>query len=334
MLVLYLQQSRQVGGVAVHAVKAFDDDQHMAKILALLVQQMFEMVVIVVAEFNDLGVRAVGAGDDAVMRQFVDENSVALAHQPGDRRDIGEIAGDQRQRALEAQELGDLRLERLVRAALAANQPRGQRADAEIVEFALGLGDDARVIGESEIVVIGEADEMLAGFFQIGLQFVDLREEGIGKFEQRVAGETEPPRRIVREASVLRHLNIPPESRGARGSGAPREKGAGHQAPPEERSGSLTFFLARAPVRGKAWECAPMRENARQNRHKIALRPCGLAARRLYSAHPSGMSRCEAPACPKSWREQCGAIAQLGERFNGIEEVVGSIPSGSTNAII
>ena len=28
-----------------------------------------------------------------------------------------------------------------------------------------------------------------------------------------------------------------------------------------------------------------------------------------------------------------GAIAQLGERFNGIEEVVGSIPSGSTNQI-
>jgi hypothetical protein len=28
-----------------------------------------------------------------------------------------------------------------------------------------------------------------------------------------------------------------------------------------------------------------------------------------------------------------GAIAQLGERFNGIEEVVGSIPSGSTTDI-
>jgi hypothetical protein len=28
---------------------------------------------------------------------------------------------------------------------------------------------------------------------------------------------------------------------------------------------------------------------------------------------------------------EIGAIAQLGERFNGIEEVVGSIPSGSTN---
>ena len=26
----------------------------------------------------------------------------------------------------------------------------------------------------------------------------------------------------------------------------------------------------------------------------------------------------------------CGAVAQLGERYNGIVEVVGSIPSGST----
>ena len=33
---------------------------------------------------------------------------------------------------------------------------------------------------------------------------------------------------------------------------------------------------------------------------------------------------------PKSAVETVGVIAQLGERFNGIEEVVGSIPSGST----
>ena len=34
---------------------------------------------------------------------------------------------------------------------------------------------------------------------------------------------------------------------------------------------------------------------------------------------------------PEDDGEKRGAIAQLGERFNGIEEVVGSIPSGSTN---
>src|SRR5208283_1467996 len=222
-------------------------------------------------------------------------------------------------------------------AAFAADQPRSQRANPEIVEFALGLLDDARVIREAEIVVVSEADEMLARFLEIGLQFVDLREEGVGKFEQRVAGETEPPRRIVREASVLRHLNIPPESRDARGAGAPPKKSARRPAPPEERSRPLHLSSpARqcAKMRGKARECAPMRENARRNRHKITLRPCGLATHRLYTGHPSGTSRCEAPACPKSRREQCGAIAQLGERFNGIEEVVGSIPSGSTKLLL
>jgi hypothetical protein len=33
---------------------------------------------------------------------------------------------------------------------------------------------------------------------------------------------------------------------------------------------------------------------------------------------------------PSPGFKKSGAIAQLGERFNGIEEVVGSIPSGST----
>ena len=35
-------------------------------------------------------------------------------------------------------------------------------------------------------------------------------------------------------------------------------------------------------------------------------------------------------ARPSRSRDKRGAIAQLGERFNGIEEVVGSIPYGST----
>lgn len=35
---------------------------------------------------------------------------------------------------------------------------------------------------------------------------------------------------------------------------------------------------------------------------------------------------------PKARTLENGAIAQLGERFNGIEEVVGSIPSGSTKS--
>ena len=48
--------------------------------------------------------------------------------------------------------------------------------------------------------------------------------------------------------------------------------------------------------------------------------------RRGSSRTPRQISR----RVPKSAVETVGVIAQLGERFNGIEEVVGSIPSGST----
>ena len=48
--------------------------------------------------------------------------------------------------------------------------------------------------------------------------------------------------------------------------------------------------------------------------------------RRGSSRTPRQMNR----RVPKSAVETVGVIAQLGERFNGIEEVVGSIPSGST----
>jgi hypothetical protein len=36
------------------------------------------------------------------------------------------------------------------------------------------------------------------------------------------------------------------------------------------------------------------------------------------------------PRCRRETKNKFGAIAQLGERYNGIVEVVGSIPSGST----
>jgi hypothetical protein len=56
----------------------------------------------------------------------------------------------------------------------------------------------------------------------------------------------------------------------------------------------------------------------------------GLSRRRLAAIHPPTPRR-HAVGLPNDLKgRQNGAIAQLGERFNGIEEVVGSIPSGST----
>ena len=55
----------------------------------------------------------------------------------------------------------------------------------------------------------------------------------------------------------------------------------------------------------------------------------GLAARFRLN-YTAGVGHVVDPALPQEADRKNGAIAQLGERFNGIEEVVGSIPSGST----
>jgi hypothetical protein len=55
----------------------------------------------------------------------------------------------------------------------------------------------------------------------------------------------------------------------------------------------------------------------------------GAASLRLYPSPSEGALR---PNRSRDRFLENGAIAQLGERFNGIEEVVGSIPSGSTKS--
>ena len=47
----------------------------------------------------------------------------------------------------------------------------------------------------------------------------------------------------------------------------------------------------------------------------------------------SRVIRSSIPNHGKSSLVQCGVVAQLGERENGILEAVGSIPSGSTNVL-
>jgi hypothetical protein len=69
-------------------------------------------------------------------------------------------------------------------------------------------------------------------------------------------------------------------------------------------------------------ESLPERLVLRQACGYIAASTSGSAVARTDEDRPKRFSL----LCAKD----DGAIAQLGERFNGIEEVVGSIPSGST----
>jgi hypothetical protein len=52
-----------------------------------------------------------------------------------------------------------------------------------------------------------------------------------------------------------------------------------------------------------------------------------------YSARPFGWLACSRKLPTATQSIEYGAIAQLGERLHGMQEVDGSIPSGSTNKI-
>ena len=74
---------------------------------------------------------------------------------------------------------------------------------------------------------------------------------------------------------------------------------------------------------------AKLHPTKKAERQRNIFAPRHLPPRRIAAIEPHRASG--VPSGPKPEGEIIfGAIAQLGERFNGIEEVVGSIPSGST----
>jgi len=90
------------------------------------------------------------------------------------------------------------------------------------------------MIREAKIIVIGEADEVLARCLQLVLELVDLREEWIGEFEQGIARKAEPARGIVREASVFCHLVHRPWDIGAHWRRQARDSGRHLNGAPRE----------------------------------------------------------------------------------------------------
>ena len=92
-------------------------------------------------------------------------------------------------------------------------------------------------------------------------------------------------------------------------------------------SSTATSPPTRKPER-RGMQAALPKSGARGRSLFLAGGLVGAASLRLYPSPSEGALR---PNRSRDRFLENGAIAQLGERFNGIEEVVGSIPSGSTN---
>ncbi len=195
----------EIDRVAVHRIEAFDHDQGVAVFFAMLRQELFEMVEIVVAEHDLVGVRGAGAGRHAVMGQFVEEDRVALGHQVSDDRQVRQVARDQRQGRFHAQKPGEIVFELLVGRTLAADEAGGQRAHAQRIDGVMRGGLHLRVIGEAEIIVIGEGDEMpVAARLDFRLERVRGGEERVAVFlENGAASQAIAPVSVFRKAFVL-----------------------------------------------------------------------------------------------------------------------------------
>ena len=95
MLLLDFDKTREVGKVAVHAVDAFDRDQHAAEAVADAGEQRVERAPVVVREATARRAGEPSALQDRVVGEDVVDDEVARAHQVADRRDVGRVPGDE-----------------------------------------------------------------------------------------------------------------------------------------------------------------------------------------------------------------------------------------------
>ena len=102
---------------------------------------------------------AFGAAHNAVVRQFVDEQRIMRSKDMRNRRHIGEIAADQGQSRLDAEEFGESALQIAMRGSLAADEAGAKRADPQSFQRRRRRGLDHGMGREPEIIVIGETDE-------------------------------------------------------------------------------------------------------------------------------------------------------------------------------
>ena len=101
VLLLQLDEPRQVGDVAVHRIQALDDDERALVEMAMLLKQLLERLQIVVAEGQRRGARQLGADQHAVVGEIVVDDEIVRRQQRADGRDVGGVAADECDRALD-----------------------------------------------------------------------------------------------------------------------------------------------------------------------------------------------------------------------------------------
>ena len=146
------------GAVAVHAVKAFNDDPEPPG-ARMRVERRFEGDGVIVADSQRLCAREPHALMRAGVNEFVIENEIAALRQRRQQRFIGRKSRADEERALCAEEARRFFFERLMLGMIAAQEPRAAGAERDATRKRRRGGPAVfGGLGEAEIVVGGEVE--------------------------------------------------------------------------------------------------------------------------------------------------------------------------------
>ena len=148
--------------VAVHREHAVGDHQLVAGLVGHFLQQLLAVGRVLVAEDLDLGPREARAVDDAGVVQLVGEDEVVLAQDGAHGAGVGREAALEDHAGLDIFEARDLLLELHVDAHGAGDGAHRARAHAQLARGLQRRLDELGVVGQAEIIVAGQVDDLLA----------------------------------------------------------------------------------------------------------------------------------------------------------------------------
>ena len=157
----------QRGGVAVHGEDTVGDDDAETLLLGLL-EALLQLVHVGVGVAVADGLAQTHAVDDRGVVQRVGDDGVLVGEQRLEDTAVRIEAGGVEDRVLGAEVVGDGLFELLVDVLAAADETDRRHAEAALVHRVLGGLDEARVVGETQVVVGAEVQYLAACHLDLG----------------------------------------------------------------------------------------------------------------------------------------------------------------------
>ena len=160
MLVADLRNFGDGGDVAFHGEDAVHYDQ-LAVVGAYFLKHALEVFGIIVLEAAQFAVGEAAAVEDAGVVELVHYGEITFAHQGRDDAEVHLVAGGVNKGGLAALELGQLGLQLGVQHGVAVEKAGARHAGAEFVHRVYGGLLHAGVVGQAQVIVGPEHDELL-----------------------------------------------------------------------------------------------------------------------------------------------------------------------------